>query len=77
MLNMDSNIHILCTKGNESIEIWEELSTVTAAIKSPQLKSNATYDEKAKPTCKPFFFCKSIPGKVRLCISIIKPGVCP
>lgn len=73
MLNLDSKIHVLCNKGNQTTEIWEDLSTV--AITSPQFKKDATYDENAMPACKPFF-CKSVSGKVRLCVSIIRPGVC-
>lgn len=70
MLNLDSKIHVLYAKGNQRTEIWEELSTVTVAIESLQSKRDATYDENTKPACKPLFgwvfFCKSIPGKVRL-----------
>lgn len=54
MLNLASKIHVLCTKGNQKTEIWEELSTVIIAIKSPQFKRDATCDENTKPACIPF-----------------------
>lgn len=61
MLSLDSKIHVLCTKGNQRTEIWEECSTIIAAIKSPQFKRDATYDENSKPACKLFFFLQICP----------------
>lgn len=43
MSNLDSKIHILCTKGNQRIETWEELSTIIVAIRSPQFRRDVTY----------------------------------
>lgn len=66
MLNLDSKIHVLYTKGNQRTEIREELSTIIVAIESPQFKRDATYDENTKPACKPFFFFSANPSQGRL-----------